>query len=75
MYKTSLVYNYRIQYIHIQKLNLKTYKSVRRLVLLSVKKCFDVWLDECGRRQKNVIEVAVQELGAKVRLCVLHFGE
>ena len=46
-----------------------------RLVLLAMKKHFNVLLDGLARQQKNVIEIAVREQGVKARLCVLHFGE
>ena len=44
--------------------------SVRRLVLLAMKKYFNVPLDGRARQQKNVIEMGVREQGAKARLCV-----
>ena len=53
----------------------ETGKSVRRLVLLAMKKYFNVRLVGWARPQKNVIEMAVREQGAKARLRVLHFGE
>ena len=46
-----------------------------RLVLLAMKKYVNVRLDGCARQQKNVIEMAVREQGAKARLGVLHFGD
>ena len=49
--------------------------SVRRLVLLAMKKYVNVRLDGWPQQQKNVIEMTVREQGAKARLCVLHFGE
>ena len=48
---------------------------MRRLVVLAMKKYFNVRLDGLARQQKNVIEMAVGEQGAKARLRVLHFGE
>ena len=43
-------------------------KSVRRLVLLPIKKYVNVRLDGWARQQKNVIEIAVREQRAKARL-------
>ena len=40
-----------------------------------MKKYFNARLDGCARQQKNVIEMAVREQGAKARLRVIHFGE
>ena len=48
---------------------------MRRLVLLAMKKYFNVRLDGRDRQQKNVIEMAVREQGAKARLRVIHFRE
>ena len=48
---------------------------MRRLVLLAMKKYFNVRLDGLARQQNNVIEMTVREQGVKARLCVLHFGE
>ena len=45
------------------------------MVLFAMKKHFPVWLDGWARQQKNVIEVAVRELGVKARLRVPHFWE
>ena len=55
----------------------KAGKSVRRLVVLAMKKYFNVRLDGWARQQSNVIEVAVGEQGAMARLRVglLHFLE
>ena len=44
-------------------------------MLLAMKKYVNVRLDGCARQQKNVIEMAVREQGAKARLRVLHFGD
>ncbi len=40
-----------------------------------MKKYFNVRLNGCARQQKNVIEMALGEQGAKARFRVLHFGE
>ena len=61
----------------LQYLYCKAGISVRRLVLLAMKKYFNVLLDGWDWQQKNVIEMAVREQGAKARLRVgvLHFWE
>ena len=45
-------------------------KAVRRLVLLAMKKYFNVRLDGWARQQNNVIEMAVREQGGKAKLRV-----
>ena len=60
--------------IHIQYFYGNTGKSVRWIMLLDMKKYFNVRFDGRARQQKNVIEMAVREHGAKARLRVLHFG-
>ena len=53
----------------------KAGKSVRRLVLLAMKKYVNVRLDGWARQQKNVIEMTVRVQAAKEKLRVLHFGQ
>ena len=51
----------------------KAGKSVRRLVLLAMKKYVNVRLDGSARQQKNVIEMTVRVQAGKEKLRVLHF--